>query len=246
MKDNNVLYKDAEDHINNIEKKNIKESWLTFDNTDASSYFLNSRKYSNYIKMYNTDVKTIDDAKNIAELNNVFYFVWYHNNYNNKEYASKLFFISNKDDNNNKIDINIYDRKIFKKEQNITTGIYNNNVEGYDNVFDHITDLQLYTFDQVLDVIAESNMTAESLTTDANIIDSNIDGKTNLNSVILNKINNKIMTMQQKVKMSDYEESINNNILKIIYYILFFIIVISLIVIIYLNQKYPTVKLFGK
>jgi hypothetical protein len=246
MKDNNISYKDAEKHINNIEKKNIRAAWLTFDNTDASSYFLNSKKYSDYITMYETDVKTLDDAKNIAELNNVFYFVWYHNNYNNKEYASKLFFISNIDSNKNKIDINIYDRKIFKKEQNITTCVYNNNVEGYDNVFDHITDLQLYTFDQVLDVITQSSMTAESLTTDANIIAENIEGKTNLNSVILNKIDNKIMTMQQKVKMSDYEESINNNILKVIYYILFFTIVISLIIIIYLNQKYPTVKLFGK
>ena len=52
--------------------------------------------------------------------------------------------------------------------------------------------------------------------------------------------------MQQRVKMSEYEDNVNDKILSIIRYILFFVFVIGLIIIIYLNQKYDTVKLLGK
>ena len=46
--------------------------------------------------------------------------------------------------------------------------------------------------------------------------------------------------------MSDYEDNVNDKILSIIRYILFFVFVIALVIIIYLNQKYVNVKLFGK
>jgi uncharacterized membrane protein len=52
--------------------------------------------------------------------------------------------------------------------------------------------------------------------------------------------------MQQKVKMSEYENTVNDKILSIVRYILFFVFVIGLTIIIYLNQKYSTVKLIGK
>jgi preprotein translocase subunit SecG len=46
--------------------------------------------------------------------------------------------------------------------------------------------------------------------------------------------------------MSEYEDKVNDKILTIIRYILFFVFVIGLIIIIYLNQKYSTIKLIGK
>ena len=184
--------------------------------------------------------------KKIAELNNKIYFVWFHNNYNNKEYASKLFFISTIDTNNKKIDINIYDKKIFKKDQNVTTCIYNNNIEAYDNEVESLNNLELYTFEQILDLVSQSSARTSTTNDDVNNIIQNIDSKNNLNDIVLKKIDNKIMTMQQRVKMSDYEDSVNDKILSIIRYILFFVFVIALVIIIYLNQKYVNVKLFGK
>ena len=63
---------------------------------------------------------------------------------------------------------------------------------------------------------------------------------------VFKKIDNKIMTMQQRVKMSEYEDTVNDKILRVIRYILFFVFIIGLIIIIYLNQKYSTIKLIGK
>ncbi len=244
MKDNNISYKEAEEYIENQENK--KSSWMIFNITDAASFFLNSPKYSDFISMYDSDVKTFEEAKNIAELNNKLYFVWFHNNYNNKEFASKLFFISNVDSDNNKININIYDKKIFKKDQNVTTCIYNNNIESYDNELESANNLELYIFEQIIDLVNESSLKTNTANNDINNIIKNIDLKNNLNDIVLKKINNKITTMQQKVKMSEYENTVNDKILSIVRYILFFVFVIGLTIIIYLNQKYSTVKLIGK
>lgn len=246
MKDNNTSYENAQQIIEQKENKNKDGAWMVFSMTDASSFFLNSPKYSDFITMYDEDVKTIEEAKKIAELNNKIYFVWFHNNYNNKEYASKLFFISNIDTNNKKIDINIYDKKIFKKDQNVTTCIYNNNIEAYDNEIESANNLQLYTFEQILDLVSQSSARTSTTNDDVNNIIQNIDSKNNLNDIVLKKIDNKIMTMQQRVKMSDYEDGVNDKILSVIRYILFFVFVIALVIIIYLNQKYVDVKLIGK
>jgi hypothetical protein len=246
MKDNNLSYKEAEIIIEEKENKNKNASWMTFNMTDAASFFLNSPKYSDFITMYDSDVKTFEEAKKIAELNNKIYFVWFHNNYNNKEYSSKLFFISNVDSDNKKIDVNIYDKNLFKKDQNVTTCIYNNNIEAYDNELESANNLQYYTFTQILDLITESSLKTSLTNDDTSAILQNIDSKNNLNDVVLKKIDNKIMTMQQKVKMSEYEDKVNDKILSVIRYILFFVFVIGLIIIIYLNQKYSTIKLIGK
>ena len=45
---------------------------------------------------------------------------------------------------------------------------------------------------------------------------------------------------------SKKKDKVNDKILSVIRYILFFVFVIGLIIIIYLNQKYSTIKLIGK
>jgi len=238
MREHNVSYKEAERVINRQTNKNENE-WITLIGTDAASYFLNSPIYGEMINIYDEPVKSIEEAKEIAERNNEFYFVWYHNNYNNAEYASKLFFI-------NPSKINIFDKKILKKDQDVTTCIYNNQLEGYYNVFDTITDLQLYTFDQALDFIDETAIQTSSINNDVDKIVLNLDVKNELNNNIIKSVDNKITTLEQRVKMTNYETTINDQILNFVYMILFFVVIIGLITFIYMRRKYPNVNLIGK
>jgi len=52
--------------------------------------------------------------------------------------------------------------------------------------------------------------------------------------------------LQQKIGMNNYEENVNNQILKVLHIILFFVFIFSVIVLVYMNMKYgDKVKLFG-
>ena len=244
MKENNVSFQEAEIAINKSHGKNPE--WITLDNTDAVSYFLNSPIYGEMIQIYDMPVMSIEEAKQIAEKNNEFYFVWFKNTYNNSEYASKLFFIHPNDKNNGNKKINIFDKQILKRDANVVTAIFNSEIEGYDNVFDTITDLQLYTFDQVTDLITQTLSQSSNINGNTDIIINNMDTKSDVNSKIINQINNKITTLEQKVKMTDYESNVNDSILNSVYIILFFIVVLAVGTYVYLTQKYPNVKFMGK
>lgn len=239
MRENNVTRQEAEEALS---KK--KPEWITLENTDAVSFFLNSPTYGEMIQIYDMPVMSIEEARQIAVKNNEFYFVWFHNTYNNSEYASKLFFIHpNKNDNPK---FNIFDKKILKRDANVTTCVFNSEIEGYDNVFDSITDLQLYTFDQVIDLISQTVAQTSNINGNTDVIIDNIESKSEINSQIINKINNKITTLEQRVKMTDYESNVNDGILNIIYIILFFIVVLAIGTFVYMVQTYPNVKLIGR
>lgn len=223
--------------------KRSEPSWISLDNIDVVSFFLNDNQYSDYVSVYSDVVKTIEDAEKIALENNKTYFTWYHNNYSNQDYASKLFFISEFNDNNEPIGIPIFEKSHFKKDQNVTSGYYDKEglIEKYDNGLD------LYNLDQMIDIITIASLDATSINNNVDKLVENVNTKTDVNSGVLKMLDNKMMTYQQRVQMNDYENKINDQILNVIYVILFFVFVFSLILIIYLNQKYAgKVKLFGK
>ena len=226
-------------------KKNFKNEWIVFENYDAATYLLQDNKLSDLISIYNKNVKTIEDAKRIANENNKKFFVWYHNNYNNSEYSSKLFFIETDAMINPKI--NIKDKKMWKKDQNVSTCILTSLSENYNESGCTIDDIDCSSvIDEIKDVLTETNIKETQIDTAYNSLVNNISTKYDVNIGVIKKLDNNIVTLQQKIGMNNYEETINDQILRVLHTILFFVFIFSVIVLVYMNMKYgDKVKLFG-
>jgi hypothetical protein len=223
-------------------KKNLKNEWIVFENYDAATYLLQDNKLSDLISIYNKNVKTIEDAKRIANENNKKFFVWYHNNYNNSEYASKLFFIETEAMINPKI--NIKDKKLWKKDQNVSTSVLTSLSENYDQTSSN-TDNSL-VMNQLEDSLEETRVRETQINAAYNNLVNNISTKYDVNTGVIKKLDNNIVTLQQKIGMNNYEETINDQILRVLHTILFFVFIFSVIVLVYMNMKYgDKIKLFG-
>jgi hypothetical protein len=226
-------------------KKNFKNEWIIFENYDAATYLLQDNKLSDLISIYNKNVKTIEDAKRIANENNKKFFVWYHNNYNNSEYASKLFFIETEAMINPKI--NIKDKKLWKKDQNVSTSILTSLSENYDQTSSTTANNEsLFIIDEIKDLLKETKVKETQINTAYNNLVNNISTKYDVNTGVIKKLDNNIVTLQQKIGMNNYEETINDQILRVLHTILFFVFIFSVIVLVYMNMKYgDKIKLFG-
>ena len=220
---------------------NNKENWKIFPNYDAAQYLFNDPDVNSAIKLYGK-VYTLDEALKIATENNESYFIWYHNNYELKDYSSKLFFIDIFS-----IDNNLFDKENWSQHDNVTTAILK--FENYENEFTEeeenidnsnnnkiIKELKKLNDDQVKytnQVINEYQKLINN-TTNSNNYDYGQDLITNLN--------NKITTSGQVIDMNNYEIKINNQIITTLQIVLIFIVGIFIVVIAYYSNFFNRIK----
>ena len=206
--------------------------WLTFENYDAVEFFIKNSKYTDFVTVYDNRVDTLEEAKNIAYANEKYFFVWFHNNYTNLEYASKLFFISNRDTANTPIDINIFDRNIWVKEQNVTVGVYGGLIEKLSTSGDNteIGDLQVLKMEGLGDMLKKSLEDTQFIKNEYNNMVTAMEVKRDVNGVVIKNMDTEMTTLQQKIDMNTYEESVNNKIIGIGLFVLFVLVIIFIMV----------------
>jgi hypothetical protein len=212
---------------------NSKENWRIFSNYDAAQYLFDDPDVNSAIKLYGK-VYTLDEALKTATENNESYFVWYHNNYELKDYASKLFFIDIFS-----IDSNLFDKSNWSQHANVTTSIlkienYENGVEEeeykYKSENKKFKELQKLNDDQVkyTNSIIKEYQKLINNTTNSNNFD--------YGQGIVTELNNKITKSGQVIDMNNYEIKINNQIITILQIVLIFIVGIFIVVIAYYSN----------
>ena len=222
---------------------NSKENWRIFPNYDAAQYLFDDPDVNSAIKLYGK-VYTLDEALKIATQNNESYFVWYHNNYELKDYASKLFFIDVFS-----IDSNLFDKKNWSQHANVTTSILK--IENYENGQEEEEDENKLETNKKFKELKKLNDTQVKYTN--SIIKEYqklINNTTNSNNYdygqgIVTELNNKITKSGQIIDMNNYEIKINNQIITILQIVLIFIVGIFIVVIVYYSNffnKINTIK----
>jgi len=69
------------------------------------------------------------------------------------------------------------------------------------------------------------------------LIDNNILNNGNINDIVITNLNNKITTYGQAISMNNYENNINDKILKALIVITIFMFIMFIIVMVYFNNK---------
>jgi len=217
-----------------------KENWKIFKNYDAIQYLFNNPASKSAIKLFGK-VYTLDEAVRVANDNDESYFVWYHNNYELKDFASQLYFIDIFS-----VDVDLFDKNNWVKHDNVTTAILKiENYDNYDNILaDEVAEKEtevleeegknddyeytkklVYSYDNLLKNLTKSNL-------------NNVDYGEN----ILKKLNKNITTSGQVIEMNNHEIKINNKIIKVLQIILIFVFSIFIIVIVYYSNYFGKIK----
>lgn len=223
--------------------ENSKEKWKIFKNYDAAQNIFQENE-NNKILNYYGKVYTLEEAINIANYNKQNYFVWYHNSYELDDYASKLYFI----------DLFYEDTKLLKKSnwvshENVTTCILKDYLEfvidsnEIDNINNTSNDEDMHKLKEIFDSSSSNNEELNKKIRE--LIDNNILNSGNINDITITNLNNKITTYGQAISMNNYENNINDKILKALIIITIFIFIIFIIVMVYFNNKTAgKIKLF--
>jgi len=208
--------------------KNSNEKWKIHENYDVLQK-INLKNNNDSIKYYGL-VFTIQDAIKIANEKNENFFVWYHNTYELKNYASKLYFIDIYN-----IQDELFNKKNWSKNNNVSTCILNFNLEKFiDNTNDNdeIDSEENILFHTILGTLQEQTNKDKELKNTYFSILNNINDK-NVNYKIIHQLNDKITTYNQIISMNNYETNINNQILVILGFILMIVIFIFILQFIY-------------
>lgn len=216
------------------------ENWKIFKNYDAIQYLFNNPASKSAINLFGK-VYTLDEALRVANDNDESYFVWYHNNYELKDYASQLYFIDIFS-----VDVDLFDKNNWVKHDNVTTAIlkietydnYNNilgeevseEISEEENKFKRNDDYEytkklVYGYDNLLKNLTKSNL-----------------NNVNYGENILKKLNKNITTSGQVIDMNNHEIKINNKIIQVLHIILIFIFSIFIIVIVYYSNYFGKIN----
>jgi hypothetical protein len=221
---------------------NEKENWNIFPHYDAAQYLFDDPDISPAIKLYGK-VYTLDEALRTANENNESYFVWYHNNYELKDFSSKLFFIDIFS-----IDSSLFDKSNWAVHENVTTAILK--IENYEN--DNFVDVS----PEYLNKVKTEDLEKIKKLNDAQVKYTNsiiseyqklINNSSNSNnyeygSGIITNLDNKITNSGQVIDMNNYEIKINNQIITVLQIVLIFIVGIFILVLAYYTNLIARLK----
>ena len=224
---------------------NEKENWNIFPDYDAAQYLFDDPDINPAIKLYGK-VYTLDEALRTANENNESYFVWYHNNYELKDFSSKLFFIDIFS-----IDNSLFDKANWSVHENVTTAILK--IENYEN--DNFVDVspeyrkkELTPEELKIEKLQKLNDTqvkyTNSIISEYQKLINNSSNSNNFKygSGIITNLDNKITNSGQVIDMNNYEIKMNNQIISILQIVLIFIVGIFIVVIAYYTNLLARLK----
>ena len=212
----NISFDDALKIVSNTKISPNVNRWKIFPNYDAAQKLFNYDENQVQILKYYGKVYTIQDAMDIANKNNEYFFVWYHNSYELDNYASKLFFIDIFSS-----DENILNKNTWEKSEHVSTCVLNFDMEnfagGYGSEFPaNPTALFGISPEDDLYDIFHSDYLEGGNVLGYNIYESNINNLEKLNNILDQTDLNTTIQSQIEETMEDYIlniKSLNDNII---------------------------------
>ena len=215
---------------------NNLEDWKIYENYDAIQNLFEENE-KNELLTYYGKVYTLDLAIEIANENSQNYFVWYHNSYEVNDFASKLYFI----------DIFYGNQDLLKKSnwikhENVTTCVSKYDIETFVDLNleeESINNNKDILIGNLIDIFKKKDEYNGNIYDDiGEIINNSMNNSQNIYNNVNKYLDDKITTYGQAISMNNYEENINNKILKILSFVSIIMIIIFIFLLAYINYNY--------
>jgi hypothetical protein len=238
----NISFEEALNIVSNNKVSSNTNKWKTFSNYDAAQKLFNYNENQVEILKYYGKVYTIQEAMDVANKNNEFFFVWYHNSYELDNYASKLYFIDIFS-----LDESILNKKEWALSENVSTCVLNFDMEKFDGGLDYIhggnkIGDDIYNSDKnnlekLNDILKQSSLNSNQQSKIEQTMEDYILNIKNLNNNIIKNLNDKMTTYEQAITMNNYETNVNNNILLYMFITLGILFIVLVSMLAYYNIK---------